>query len=465
MLKTCRPFFGFCIIILPFLFFSSGICDETDQPVLELNLKKAIGLAFSNNKDILIQEKEITAAKADILYARSVFYPQLNANASYTHNGSNLSSFLSTSTQSKKDIGVFTGYQNDNILGVTLSELLYDGGANIANLRQSQLGLKVQEETLRAKKLDVEFEAKRLYYGLLLAIETERIMQNLFDQAEAHYEDVRNKYDQGTSSRFDLLQSKVQVSKVVPELVKAKNAVKLITAELGKLLGVNVYENIRPKEVLGYKPIEIKEKQFLKTAYLNQPEMILKSLGIDISKWSIQMAKAGYRPQITTQLNYIMRSNNYNTIFDKRHYTWNAGVAVSIPIFDGFSSKAKVDAARAKYNQALLQKENVSEQVVVDIKKSCLDLKESEAIINSQKDNVSEAKEALAISEISYDNGEGTNLDVLDAQVSLSQIEQNLAEGIYDYLMAEASLNRTMGRSTIETNLVAVTEAKNEKTN
>jgi len=50
---------------------------------------------------------------------------------------------------------------------------------------------------------------------------------------------------------------------------------------------------------------------------------------------------------------------------------------------------------------------------------------------------------------VSYDNGVAVNLDVLDAQVSLAQIQNNLAGGIYDYLMAKASLDRIMAQSYI----------------
>ncbi len=64
----------------------------------------------------------------------------------------------------------------------------------------------------------------------------------------------------------------------------------------------------------------------------------------------------------------------------------------------------------------------------------------------------------MEISEVSYDNGEGTNLDILDAQVSLSQIEQDYCNAIYDYLMAQAFLDKTMGRFSLE-------EEKHEKKN
>jgi outer membrane protein TolC len=85
----------------------------------------------------------------------------------------------------------------------------------------------------------------------------------------------------------------------------------------------------------------------------------------------------------------------------------------------------------------------------VDIRQACLDLNEAKALIDSQKDNIEEAREALRISIVSYDNGVGTNLDVLDSQVSLAQVQQNLFQGIYDYLMAGAFLDRTRGKSYI----------------
>jgi outer membrane protein TolC len=94
----------------------------------------------------------------------------------------------------------------------------------------------------------------------------------------------------------------------------------------------------------------------------------------------------------------------------------------------------------------------------VDIRQGCLDLKEAQAIIDSQRDNIGEAREALKIANVSYDNGEGTNLDVLDAQLALSQAEENYVQGIYDYLMAQAYLDRTMG-------IMLVKGAENEKKN
>ena len=433
-------------LIFTFIFYSYRLYAQEADSKTDLSLSDAINISFGNNKDIQIQEKEIDAAKASILDATSRFLPNLDFQGSYTHNDKVLAQ------------NIFTGFPNDNKVGLSLTESVYNGGANIANFKQSKVNLKIQEETLRAKKLDVEFEAKRLYYGLLLAYETERIAQEFLGQSKAHYEDVKQRFEQGTSSRFDLLQSKVKVSLLVPEVVRAQNSIQLIKAELNKLLNRSVNTSVSVKEKMEYALIEIKEDEFLKEAYLNKPEMNLRILGVDLSKWAINIAKSGYRPQINFQADYNYRSDNLANIINEKYKNWNAGIAVSIPIFDGFSSKAKVDAAKARYAQANLAKEDLHDQIAVDIRQACLDLEEAATIINAVKDNIEEAREALRISEISYDNGVGTNLDVLDAQVSLGQIQQDLAGGIYDYLMAGAYLDRTTGNNYIK-------EAKNEEKN
>ena len=417
---------------------------STPSPDTSPTLTGTILIAFQNNKDIQMQEQEVSIAGANILGATSNFLPQINLQGDYTHNDK---VFLPN---------IFSGYNNDNLAKVALTQSIYSGGANMANFKQARLSLDVQRQTLRAKKMDVEFDAKRLYYGLLLAYETQRIARDALGQAIAHYENVKQMYKHGTASRFDLLQSGVQVSLLEPNVVKAKNEIDSLKADLNKLLARKVDFPITTKEKLSYSFIGIQENEFLKAAYLNRPEMKLKSLGIDIDEWGIQMAKSGYRPTVDFLGSLTYRSHNLGNMFARKQQNWNAGIAVNIPIFEGFSSKAKVDAARARYAQAKIDKDNLVDTIAVEVRKACLDLKEAASIIASQKDNLQEAKEALRIAEVSYENGVAINLDVLDSQVSLVQIQTNLASGIYDYLMALAYLDRSIGKSLIK-------EIENEK--
>jgi len=436
-------------LLISFIFLSQitfyGFSDEGGAIIPNvLSLKEAIDIAVLNNRSIQIQQEEIEFARGNVLYGRSLFLPQVNAAFGYTYNNSVLP--LSSPSGQTKDPHIFTGYQNDNLATLSVDESIYNGGANIANLEGGKLQLKAQQETLRATRLEVEFETKRLFFGILLAYETRRIAQELVNQAQAHCDDTKTKFNQGTASKFDVLQAKVQVSKLIPQLVNAENAIELIMAEFKKELVLDLKKSVRIEGKLDYLLVEIKEDSFLQEAYSKNPGMILKLLGLSINKWAIEYAKSGWLPQVTASGNYSYRSSDIGNMFNPKHDLWNVGVKASIALFDGFAPKAKVDEARAKYAQADLQKLDLIDQIAVDIKNACLDLKQAKAVIDSQKDVIEEAKEALRLSEVRYNNGVGIALDIFDAQVSLAQIEQNLAQGIYDYIMAKAQLDRIMGK-------------------
>ncbi len=417
---------------------------KAEVPAKVLTIRDSITIALINNKAIQRQEEEVNYALAGISYAKSLFLPRIEAGFGYTYNDSVLSS-LDTPSK-RKDPRIFSGYKNDNLFEVSAEESIYNGGANIANLKQTRLGLKYQEETLKAAKLDIEFEVKRLFYGLLLAHETRRIASDLVGQARAHYEEALKKYGQGAASKFDVLQSKVQVSRLVPQLVSAENAIDLLTAEFKETLFLDIKDKIDISGNLGYSKIEIKEDEFLKEAYSRNPKMALRLLGIDINKWGIEFAKAGWLPQVSAAASYSARSDVFARMTDSRHDKWSVGVRASIAVFDGFATKARVDEARARYRQAYLEKEDIVEQLAVDVKNACLNLNEARSIVEAERESVAEAREALRLSEVRFDNGVGINLDVLDSQVALAQVEQILAQGIYDYIMAKAQLDRTMGR-------------------
>lgn len=415
-----------------------------EEQVLSLSLDDIVKMALGNNRDIKIQEEEISFSKANITDAQSKFFPQASIGYDFTYNDAVVTT--DSLPDNRKDTRIFYGFKSNNQLALSGSQMIYDGGASIAKLKEARVQLKIQEETLLARKLDIEFEAKRLFYGLLLAYETLRINKDLVDQAEAHYENVRTRFEQGTSSRFDALQSKVQLSKLIPPLIQAQNSIEIISNDLKKLLYLDMRCKIKLKESLRYKPVDINLESFLNEAYQNNPQLQLKILGVDLEKWAIEFAKSGWYPNINASGNYVYTSDKVVDMINPRHDNWNLGISANFSIFDGMSTLAKVKEAKARYSQAVFSKENVIEQVAVDVRRGCLDIKEAHAVILSQKDSIAEARDALNISYIGYDNGVMINLDVIDSQVSLSQVEKNLAAGIYDYLMAKAFLDKTMGR-------------------
>ncbi|HNX90265.1 MAG TPA: TolC family protein [Candidatus Omnitrophota bacterium] len=444
ILKKCVSAFLIGILLFPSIVF--GAAGDADTVILT-SIDDAVKMAYAANRDIKKQEKDLAAAKAALGFATSEFLPKLNLKGSYVHNEAIMTMPTAIANTETKDIGTYLGYIDDNTWGFRVDQTVFNGGKNIAQYKEAQINIKIQEESLRAKKLDVEMETKRLYYGLLLAYETRQIAEDFLGQSKSHHKEVNDKFGEGTASRFELLQSKVHVSNVTPQLVRAENAIDLIGAELKKLLSIDMNKNIKITDELEYSVEILNEKMFLEEAYLKRPELIVKKLQMDAGKQDIAVARSGALPQVGASFDYSYRGNDIATMFEPRKRDWYFGLSVSVPIFDGFAAASKINEARARYERSGVEHEDLYAQVALDIRRACLDIVESESIIVALKDGINEAEEALAIANVSYKNGVVTNLDVLDSEVALSQIKKNYSESVYDHLMAKAFLDRSIGKS------------------
>ena len=99
------------------------------RPPRMLTIKDCIDLAIRNNKSIQIQEEEMDYAKANVLYANSLFMPQADFSVGYTHNDA--VALTDSTPRSRKDGRIFFGYKNQQLAQFTVNESIYNGGATM----------------------------------------------------------------------------------------------------------------------------------------------------------------------------------------------------------------------------------------------------------------------------------------------------------------------------------------------
>ena len=125
---------------------------------------------------------------------------------------------------------------------------------------------------------------------------------------------------------------------------------------------------------------------------------------------------------------------------------WNAGAQVSWNIFDGMLTHGKVVQARALYEKAKtdLDRQRRGRSNWKSARPIPISSKRSE-VLDSQQKVQEEAEEALREAEPRADAGTGTQLDVLDAQTSLTQARTTQIQALHDYATARARLERAIG--------------------
>jgi outer membrane protein TolC len=258
-------------------------------------------------------------------------------------------------------------------------------------------------------------------------------------------------YNQGISAEFDLLRARVAVANLEPAVMKAENDADIALNAFKNLIGVDIDEPVAlqaefdsSKFVLPPIDPDAAEAEVLE----NRPEVILSELTASVRKKLISISTAGYKPilAVSTSLQY-QRQYDTGAIFGK---SWDrslsSAVVLQVPIFDSWKTPSQVRQARIDYQQAKLQDQAVEKGMILDFEQNLNSYLEARNRLSAQGDAVQLARRGLDIANVRFESGVGTQLEVSDARLSLSQAEINRAVAFHDLAVSYAALLRSLGR-------------------
>jgi outer membrane protein TolC len=177
----------------------------------------------------------------------------------------------------------------------------------------------------------------------------------------------------------------------------------------------------------------------------------------ELQRLNIVNAKAGYKPTVQLFAGY----NWYNAQFtppvtlDHDINGWNAGAQLSWDIFDGLLTHGRVVQARALYEKSKTDVDDRGRQIELEVRTAYSDFIEAREVLESQQKVQEQADEALREARARADAGTSTQLDVLDAETSLTQARTTQIQALHDYAVARARLERAIGEDMIQKPVLA----------
>jgi outer membrane protein TolC len=130
---------------------------------------------------------------------------------------------------------------------------------------------------------------------------------------------------------------------------------------------------------------------------------------------------------------------------------WNAGGQMTWNLFDGLLTHGKVVQANALHEKSKNDLADQSRQIELQVRTACSDFIEAKEVLDSQLKVQEEADEALREARARAEAGTGTQLDVLDAETSLTQARTTNVQALHDYATARAKLERAIGEDMVQT--------------
>ncbi|SDE99181.1 TolC family protein [Sporolituus thermophilus] len=396
---------------------------------VELTLEESIALALKNNPAVKIAEADKETAAGKVTEAKGGKLPTLSYSFSAARSDVPASS-------SSPDM-IIDKFDNK----VTLTLPLYTGGKLEGLIDQAKLGLKAADLGVVKSQQQVKLDATTAYFNLLQARNMVKLNQESVDRLAAHLKNVQAQYEVGTVAKSDVLRSEVELANAEQNLIKAQNSYDLAVAGLNNVIGLPLDTEISVKDDLQYVKYPLTLEEAIDYALKNRPEVAQADLNVKSAEEGIQVAKSGRRPTVSFQGSQAWSDTDPGTSSD----TWALGLSASFNIFDGNVTGAKIKQADAALAKAQEQARQTRDAVQLEVRQAYLSLKEAEKRIETTKVAVDKAEEDYKIAQVRYSAGVGTNLDVMDAQVALTQAKTNYVQALYDYNTSKAKLDKAMG--------------------
>jgi outer membrane protein len=419
---------------------------------LTLTLEDAIDLALRQNPNYLAAQEKEGQARGMLREAVSRFLPSLNMQGTNTLAEKLFVLEFPSLIPGEPPQRISVDFTRDFQASLAFSLPLYAGGRLVAGYKQADHNLSSTQESIRLSEQETIFNVKKSFYGYLLAREFFAVAEEASKLAEEFHKNVKSLYDVGMSSKFDLLRSEVQVANLKPQLIRAKNGRDVAELGLKVALGIELSKPIEvvAKDGLSFAPLDPDVDKWVEEALRKRPELRQIDQQRLMAGESLKIARGAILPTLAVGGAY----NSWADSLSFRKGTWqnyySINLSLTVPLFNGFESRARIGQSKAAIREIDWIRKGMTDMIAFEVRQAILNYQQSRESLLSQEKNVEQAQEAVRIAELNFSEGLATALDVLTAQVALSQARTNYSQGLYDCVISEAQLDKALGRSRSE---------------
>ena len=431
-------------------------CVANAEEYLTVTLEAAIVLALENNRLIEQAQEDRESARLELSAARKSFGPTLSwSSSSMEIGGRNYHSAreeryrvraMDEGTRRERNINLanYPPYKSSNSNSVTLSIPLYTGGQLEGQIQSANFGLNSADLTLENTRQVVKFQTAQAYYQVLQYKNLMEVRQEALNNLNEHLRVVQIQYDVGNVAMSDVIETKVQIADSRQGLNTARGYYENAVANLNNIIGLPVDTNLAVNDDLDYLPHEQSEIECLEYALEHRPDGIAAIYEIKRAKAQVNAAKSGFRPNVSAVVQGSMTGEGAFKA-DQTKESWATGIHLEWNIFDNNVTSTRVEQAKSAQRKAeSIARENL-ETIRLEVHNAYTNLKIAEENIKITSEAIEQAKEKFLIAQVRYEEGEDTNLPVMDAQEKLTQAQVNYFDALYSYNVNRAQLEKAMG--------------------
>jgi outer membrane protein len=443
-----------CMLFICVFVASQNMYAQQPQPV-NLTLREALNYALKANQNARKARLDVEGSGYKIEEVRSRALPQINGSSTVTYNPllqkSALPNIFGPNPNPNETILIAFGQKWNANAGISLSQALFD--------KSVLTGLSAAKATQEFYRLNAQLTEEQVieqvatnYYQVLVQRQQVRQLDSTIANSNRVLNILNGQFDNGLAKKIDVDRTLVNISNLNSQRQQLLNNVALLENQLKFLMGMPIqtsviipavaFEEIQPQVIPAQDSIDVSSRTEFR---------LLERQG-ELLQYKKEAYKAEYYPSLSLSGNYSYQGiGGKMPVFKGQNQGVNwfgvssLSVNLRVPIFNGFATRARIrqtNVEMAKLNEDV---ENTKLGLSLAFENARTQINNSVITLNAQKNNMQLAQQVYSNTQNNYNQGLASLTDLLSAENSLTQAQNNYSAALLNYRLAEIQLVKSKG--------------------
>ena len=416
-------------------------------PVVEgpLTMEQAVELA--RHKSLRVKAADADTRTMDSMRreAFAPFWPQLSANGYFNDQSLAPNVFTSAGNTMARNYQVFNANQTKDA-NVTAMYSLFAGGRDFYGYQAAARRADAAREMRRGTELDVAMQARLDYIAALREAENVRVTGELLRDLDERLRLTREMFDGGRVPRVYVLRDETERANALQMDAMARSRAQLALIALKTTLGVDLSSPVTLVDALQYAPVPVSVEDGIRQASDSHPDLRTAIKQREATEAEVRAAYGTYFPQVSLSYMYDGQWSKNRGEASATADGYSVGVVVTLPLFDGFQRENAVKTAKARLDRATQAENLARQQIAKEVNQAALMLTAADKSVEASGKGLEQAEEEFRVMKARFESGRGVQLEILDAQVSLTRARFNAVAALAEYNRALAMWLRATGR-------------------
>jgi outer membrane protein len=422
------------------------------QKTNEFSAKQAVDYGLKNTVqvknallDVLIQEQ----SNRDIT---SAAFPEIKANGAVT-DYLNIPTTLLPGEIAGQPAGTFipvkfgTRYTANG--GVSLTQILFDGQVFVG-LQARKTSMDFRQKAAEVTQENIKANIYKIYYQLVVSKTQIELLDANIARLQKLDHDTREIYKNGFAEKVDVDKLTVQIANLQTEKLKAQNSIANGYTGLKVLMGMPVKDSLVLTDSLSDARIKENILESINYQYTDRKDYQLLELTNKLNAFNIKRYEISQIPVLNFNANYSKQAQRTAFDFFKKSGPWfttsYVGLTMSVHIFKGFSTRAKIAGAKLELQKTQNQLDGLKLTIDNDVEVAKNNFITATATMDYQKQNMALAELVYNQTKKKYEIGTGSATEINTAQVDLKTAQTNYISALYDAIIARIDLLKAVGK-------------------